>query len=177
MASPAKKPERRAGGAKRKARISCVSGEAAADELLHPDEGHDPLADEEIDDEDQDERREIPDRLDVAPGDEACEEAAAHPQEPHDRPQEGGEHRRPEAQLDRRQKPLQEGARGPVSALLADEVLEDHRPLPAVSHLHADTVDEECRRGHEEGDENGVEQGETDLLLQGDLFKALRGSI
>ena len=38
-----------------------------------------------------------------------------------------------------------------VSPVRADEVLEDHRPLPAVVHLPADAVDEEERRGQPAG--------------------------
>ena len=56
--------------------------------------------------------------------------------------------------------------RAPAAQVLAgptDEVLEDHRPLPAIVHLHVDAADEEDRRGHQQGDEHGVEHGEMDL--------------
>ena len=134
--------------------------------MLRTEEGHDPLTDEEIDDKHEDQRWKIPDNFDIAPGDEAIEETVAHPKEPHNSPQEGGEHRRPETQLDRRQESLHECSRSPVCPVHADKVLENHRPLPVVSHLHPDAVDDKDYRGQDQSDEHGIEQREANLLYR-----------
>ena len=152
------------------------------DQSVHPEERHDLARDEEVEDEDEDERRGVAHQLDVGAAEEPREETPARSHDPHDAADDRGQHEAPDREAHGRHEPEHEqvGGERPGVFVTAEQVAGNDPPVPLVREDRVDLVCEERDDPRHHGQDDDIERLQAafarGIRVHGQSFRATRRS-